>query len=144
MKLPILSIPVFAALVFGSACDQRGDALAEAEQPLSATASDHARPQPPPPGTDGEEHGGRRWGRGGMHRRAPEEAFAACASSTEGAACSFTMGEHTIAGECRAPRAESEETRLACRPDRGRGRGRGGPRPEGAGPGAPPNAPANG
>lgn len=148
MKLSILSIPLLALLGVG-ACEHPGDEIGNAQQASSATAAAPDGPRHP----GGEEGRGRRWGRGGAgdrqgmprwgrggphgeaggapgegrgpRRRPPEEAFAACASATEGAACSFSMGEHTIEGACRAPREGSEETRLACRPARGPGRGHG-------------------
>lgn len=46
----------------------------------------------------------------------PREAFDACKSLTEGAACSVTFRGQTMAGTCRkGPRGESE---LACVPER--------------------------
>lgn len=47
------------------------------------------------------------------HHRPPPEAFTACASSQEGASCTVTFGQQTVAGTCRSgPRGDA----LACVP----------------------------
>lgn len=50
----------------------------------------------------------------GPRRGPPLEATKACASSSSGAACSFTVSGHTVSGTCEAPPDESAG--LACRP----------------------------
>jgi len=51
--------------------------------------------------------------------RPPQEAFDACKSLSEGAACSVTFQDRTMNGTCRkGPRGESE---LACVPERAPG-----------------------
>jgi hypothetical protein len=52
-------------------------------------------------------------GQGGGHHKPPQEAFDACKSSQQGAACSVDFHGHTMTGTCEAFGDEG----LACRPD---------------------------
>jgi len=53
------------------------------------------------------------------HHKPPQEAFDACKTLTEGAACRMTFNGHDMTGTCRkGPRGESE---LACLPERPHG-----------------------
>jgi len=47
-------------------------------------------------------------------RKPPQEAFDACKSKARGDACTVTLRDHAITGQCDAP---PDETQLACRPD---------------------------
>lgn len=55
---------------------------------------------------------------GRPHGPPPEEVFAACDGKAADAACSVTLGDHTIEGTCRAAPPTMNETRLGCAPSR--------------------------
>ena len=48
------------------------------------------------------------------HHPLPPEAIQACSGLAEGAACSFTMGQHSVTGVCRAG---PQDQAVACAPD---------------------------
>lgn len=54
------------------------------------------------------------------HRRPPEEAFTACASQSEGAACTVKHHDHEMTGTCKkVPDFVKEDAgKLVCAPDR--------------------------
>ena len=80
--------------------------------PDGASAPVVCRPDKMPEHGPGGGPGGR------PHGPPPEEVFAACDGKAADAACSVTLGDHTIEGTCRAAPPTMNETRLGCAPSR--------------------------
>jgi hypothetical protein len=115
---PPEALQACAGLASGAACSVvlGGQALAgtcDTPPDGSALACRPASMPPPPQGR-------------GPHRAPPREALAACASLTADAACSFTLGSHSVSGTCATP---PDGSALACRPS-GPPPGHHGPPPE--------------
>lgn len=65
-------------------------------------------------------HLGRGPGGPGGPRTPPAEAVAACTGQSDGASCSFSLGDRALTGVCKAP-PDGSSTTLACAPPHHRG-----------------------